>query len=203
MLAIGLTGGIGSGKSTVAELFAKLGTPIIDADIIAREVTQPDQPAFLQIVQHFDESILTENGTLNRPQLRKIIFTDLKQKLWLENLLHPLIRQQIETRIRATTTPYCIAVIPLLLESRYSYPSIKRILVVDSPIALQIERVLARDKTLDKRQIETIIKVQIARDKRLTQADDIVVNDGHLSHLSPQVDKLHQQYLAMSSQQKR
>src|SRR5262245_30067916 len=119
MLVIGLTGGIGSGKSTVAKLFAERGVPIIDADIAAREVTTPNQPAFYSIVKHFGQEIVAKDGTLDRSKLRHIIFSDPKQRLWLEHLLHPQIRSKMQHQIANMTTPYCIAVIPLLLEVEF------------------------------------------------------------------------------------
>src|SRR3990167_9153681 len=144
---IALTGGIGSGKSTVAELFAKLGTPIIDADLIARELTHIDQSAYKDIVNHFNEKqILKADQTLNRNKLREIIFEDQKERQWLENLLHPLIQEKIADEIKKVSAPYCIVVIPLLFEVT-PYNFIDRILVVDSPEEQQIARVIARDKT--------------------------------------------------------
>ena len=196
MLIIGLTGGIGSGKSTVAHLFANLGVPIIDADIIAREITQPDQPAFAAIIKHFNECLLLPDGTLDRTALRKIIFKQPLERKWLENLLHPLIEHSIKKYIEGLTAPYCITVIPLLLEvSPYTF--IDRILVIDAPENLQIERAMTRDST-DKTQIEAIMSTQINRQERLSKAQDIITNDGNLENLLPQVQKLHQFYLKLS-----
>lgn len=197
MLVIGLTGGIGSGKTTVANLFAERGIPIIDADIVAREVTQPNTTAFEKIVKHFGNDILQSDGTLNRSKLREIIFQDVKQRLWLEELLHPIIRNAMRDKINEQTAPYLIAVIPLLLEVEF-YSFINRILVVDAPEDQQINRVVVRDKS-DKTQVEAILKTQASRADRKARAHDVIINDGNLADLIPQVEKLHVQYLQMST----
>lgn len=195
MLVIGLTGGIGSGKTTVAQLFAERNVSIIDADSIARIVTQPDKPAFLDIIDHFEEPLLLENGTLDRAKLRTIIFNHPEERRWLENLLHPLIRNEIQQQLKILSSPYCIIVIPLLFETGMeSYSFIQRILVVDTPEHLQIERTAKRDKS-DKAHIEAILKSQASRDHRLTKAHDIIVNTGTLNELIPQVQQLHEMYL--------
>lgn len=195
MLVVGLTGGIGSGKTTVAELFANRGVPIIDADLIAREVTQQGTPAFSSIFKHFGQEILLENGALDRAKLRKMIFNDENQRHWLENLLHPLIFDKIKAQIQTISAPYCIAVIPLLLEVQPN-SLIQRILVIDTPEHIQIERVALRDKT-EKSHVEAILKTQANRAHRLSQAHDVIINDGVLADLIPQVEKLHKMYLEM------
>ena len=200
MLVIGLTGGIGSGKSTVARLFAERGIPIIDADLLAREVSRPGTPAFAAIVNHFGKEILLANGDLDRAQLRHLIFTDTKQRLWLEDLVHPLIRDKIEQQIAQLKAPYCVAVIPLLLEVK-PYPFIDRILVVDAAESLQLQRAAARDQS-NAAEIEAIVKSQINRQHRLAQAHDVIVNDGSVADLVPQVESLHQQYLAIAQHEK-
>ena len=197
MLVIGLTGGIGSGKSSVARLFAERGIPIIDTDLIARDVTQPNKPAFQRIVEHFGKGILLEDGSLDRAKLRNIIFTHSKQRLWLEHLLHPLIRKEMEQQISHLSAPYCIAVVPLLLEVEF-YSMINRILVVDAPESIQIERVMTRDK-IPQNHVEAILKTQANRHDRLARAHDVIINDGILADLIPQVEKLHQLYLQMSA----
>lgn len=198
MLVIGLTGGIGTGKTTVSDLFAELGVPVIDADLIARELTKPGQPAFLEITKHFPDIVLP-NGKLNRKKLRTIIFNDPKERSWLEGLLHPVIEQKIYQRISAIFHPYCIVVVPLLLEVD-SYPFIDRILVIDSPPDLQIKRVLDRDNAAIK-TTKAIIDAQIEREQRLAQADDIIDNSGSLDELEQSVKNMHQFYwdLATSS----
>ncbi len=192
MLVVGLTGGVGSGKSTVAKLFAELGAPVIDADVIAREVTQVDKPAFASIIKHFGKEILLPDGTIDRAKLRNIIFSDSKQRLWLEHLLHPLIREEMKKQISTLTAPYCIAVIPLLLEVEF-YSFINRILVVDAPEQAQVQRVITRDKATQS-DIEAIIKTQASRQDRRARAHDIIINDGNKDDLIPQVEKLHEKY---------
>ncbi|OGT47236.1 MAG: dephospho-CoA kinase [Gammaproteobacteria bacterium RIFCSPHIGHO2_12_FULL_41_20] len=196
MFVVGLTGGIGSGKSTVARLFAKHGITIIDADEIARQLTAPDQPALQQIVAHFGNAILLEDGSLNRYKLRRIIFDNTENRSWLEQLLHPLIRKQMQQRIQAATSAYCIAMIPLLLESTPN-PLIQRILVVDTPEEYQIQRVQKRDQS-PPTEIASIVKTQINREKRLAAADDVITNQGSANDLIPQVEKLHQLYIKLS-----
>lgn len=196
MLVVGLTGGIGAGKSTVAALFIKHDIPIIDADVIAREITMPGTPALSRITKHFGQEILLANGHLDRAKLRQIIFSQPNQRLWLENLLHPIIREEMINKINMLSSPYCIAVIPLLLEVEF-YSFIHRILVIDAPEHLQIERTAHRDK-IQKSQIETILKTQAKREHRTAHAQDIIINDGKLEDLVPQVEKLHQRYLEMA-----
>jgi len=197
MLVVGLTGGIGSGKSTVTRLFAERGVTIIDADVIAREITARDKPAFANIVNHFGNEIVLQDGSLDRTKLRRIIFMDSKQRLWLENLLHPLIRNEMKEQINIISAPYCIAVIPLLLEVEF-YSFINRILAVDAPKSAQIERVMARDK-MSKPDIEAILKAQASRKNRNAKAHDVIINDGILDNLIPQVDQLHEMYLRMGN----
>lgn len=198
MLVIGLTGGIGSGKSTVAKLFADRGVVIVDADEVAREITQPSEPAFNSIIKHFGNTILQADQTLDRAQLRHLIFKDAKARLWLENLLHPIIREKMKEKIAQLTGPYCLAVIPLLLEVEF-FSFINRILVVDASAHQQIERVMARDNMI-KTDIEAIIQTQANRETRRAKAQDVIMNDGSLADLIPQVDKLHQKYLQMAHQ---
>lgn len=192
MLVIGLTGGIGSGKSTVANLFAKHGVPIIDADAVSREITTPNDPAFMRIVKHLGDHVLQPDGSLDRAKLRTIIFADSKERRWLETLLHPLIRDAMQQKINQLSAPYCLAVIPLLLEAEF-YFFINRILVVDAPEPLQIERVTARDKAPIS-HVESILKAQASREVRLTRAHDVITNDGDMQNLIQQVDQLHEKY---------
>lgn len=200
MLTIGLTGGIGSGKSTVAALFAEKSIAIIDADEIARELTQPNTPALQEIITYFGESILIPTThILDRLQLRHLIFSDPEKKEWLENLLHPLIRDKLKKRILQATSLYCIAVIPLLLESAEKNPNtlVDRILVVNTSEALQIKRTQARDN-LPLAIIKNIIQSQINQTKRLQQADDIIQNTGDKRNLISQIDKFHEFYLSLA-----
>lgn len=197
MQVIALTGGIGAGKSTVAKLFAAHHIPIIDADVIARELTEPNRPAYHAIIQHFKKENLLIDGTLNRSALKTIIFNHPHERLWLENLLHPLIIAEMTSRLNEIEAPYCIMVIPLL-SSIERYPFINRVLVVDTPEILQLERVTLRDHiTVD--EAKRIMNTQLERDHRLTLADDIIINDGSVDDLTEQVNTLHQQYLVLGS----
>lgn len=196
MLVIGLTGGIGSGKSTVADLFAKHGITIIDADAIARQVTNTEHPALQKISGYFGSDILLTDGSLDRTKLKKIIFSEPQKREWLEQLLHPLIRQEMKNCIQTALSPYCIAMIPLLLETSPN-PLIDRILIVDTAEEEQIIRIQKRDG-VSKIEAESILKAQINREQRLNAAHDIILNHGPLSNLVPQVDKLHKIYLGLS-----
>lgn len=197
MLVIGLTGGIGSGKSTVAALFAEKEIAIIDTDQIAREITQPNQPAFNQIMNRFGPQIVLPNGTLDRAQLRKIIFTHQADRTWLEQLLHPIIRTEAQRQAQAAQSPYCIIVVPLLLENK-SFPLVERVLVVDTDPNTQITRTKSRDQISNPKEVEAIVQAQIDREQRLQLADDVIENSGTIADLIPQVDKLHAFYLSLA-----
>ncbi len=196
MLVIGLTGGIGSGKTTVADEFAKLGVTLVDADLIAREVVEPGAPALDSITARFGADILDENGALNRAALRQIVFAKQEHKLWLEQLLHPLIRELIDSRITQATSPYCILVSPLLLETD-QVKLVQRILVVDVSEKIQLDRTLARDRS-NVETIKAIIASQLNREARLAKADDVIVNEGSMEELKDKVGALHSLYLDMS-----
>ena len=193
MIVIGLTGSIGSGKSTVAHLFAERGVPVIDADVLAREVTQPHTVAHQAMVTRFGDSILNADGSIDRGSVREIIFHQAEERRWLEALLHPLIVQRMQQDIAKLAAPYCIAVIPLLLETD-STAFVQRILVVDIPEETQVERAKLRDKSSNE-QIKAILNTQIPREQRLKRADDIINNAGTHDELEKQVDVLHQKYL--------
>ena len=197
MLVIGLTGGISSGKTTVANLFAEKGIIVIDADLIAREVTAPGEKTVEAIVNQFGKEVLSEDHILNRAKLREIIFKDEKKRLWLEKLLHPIIRKKIYEQVLTAKSPYCITVIPLLLETK-SYSYINRILVVDTTEDEQLKRTTIRDK-ITTEQAKAILKTQVNREKRLAAADDVIVNTGHLSEVEAQVNKLHHYYLELAN----
>lgn len=194
-LTIGLTGGIGSGKSTVAKLFAEQGIDVIDADQLAREVTKPHTPALDQIVQHFGKKILNDHQ-LDRKQLREVIFNDPKERTWLENLLHPLIRAAMKNKIEKVQSPYCILVIPLLIETK-PHPLVKRILVVDVPESLQIKRAMERDQ-LSLEAVQAVLRSQVSRPQRLQAADDVITNDKDRASLQSQVLHLHERYLRLT-----
>lgn len=192
MLIIGLTGGIASGKSTVADLFAKKGIPIIDADVIAREVVMPHTEALSKIKEHFGINIVDTKGELNRRILREKIFQNPAEKQWLENLLHPLIFAEIRRQISRLKTDYCIVVIPLLLET-HAQPMVNRILVVDTPVELQRQRLQTRDQ-LSPDILDAMLNAQLSREQRLTAADDVILNDQGLETLEKQVQQLHERY---------
>jgi len=193
---LGLTAGIGSGKSAVAEQFASLGVHMVDADQAARWVVEPGRTALLQIAQHFGDGVLLPTGELNRAALRERIFADPAERQWLERLLHPLIRSEIADHLARADSPYAIMVSPLLIESG-QYRTVDRVLVVDVPEVLQIARTVARDQASEE-QVRAILKVQAAREERLRHADDVLVNDRDLSWLRSEVERLHHFYLQLS-----
>jgi len=196
MLVVALTGGIGSGKTTASQLFEKLGTPVIDADEIARLVVQPGQPALTEVIKQFGPSVLTAEGTLDRATLRQVIFNDAEKKRLLEAILHPRIREEMSRRLSKLSAPYCIVVIPLLVESNQMEIA-NRILVIDTPEALQLSRVTQRDHQTAS-EVSAIITAQATRDARLAVADDIILNDGDLKKLQQQVEFHHQKYRSLS-----
>jgi len=193
-LKIGLTGGIGSGKSTVCKLFAAFSIPVIDADIIARQVVAPGQAGLAQIQQNFDD-ILLPDGTLDRKKLGQIIFADPAKKQCLENILHPLIYQRLKTEAATQPGPYVILAIPLLFETNMT-DLVDRILVIDCPEDLQFQRVKQRDR-LEDEQIQRIIASQSSRQERLRRADDIIDNSKSTAELAEQVKNLHNLYLSL------
>lgn len=197
MLRIGLTGGIGSGKSTVAELFAARGVPVIDADAIARELVAPGQPALTDIVATFGIDMLDAQGQLDRTRLRELVFNSSKERLRLEAILHPRIRAEMTARVAALKTPYVLLVIPLLFEAAQT-DLVDRVLVVDAPPALQQQRVLARDQ-LPEQQIAAILAAQLDREHRLARADDVIDNSGDRTALERQVDDLHRRYQTLAA----
>lgn len=192
---VGLTGGIASGKSTVAHLFAQHGVGIIDADVVAREIIFPGESTYKTIVAYFGKDIVAKDSNIDRTKLRQIVFNDPAKRLWLEKLLHPLIRERMMLYSRQATSPYCVQVIPLLIET-LPYPEINRILVVDVSVETQIERLRKRDH-LDEVLINKMLQAQISREERLEHADDILVNEGDLDTLADAVEKLHKKYLEL------
>lgn len=194
---IGLTGGIGSGKTTVAQYFSALGIPIIDADEIARYLTSHDPKTLAAITAHFGQTILNPQGQIDRHRLREIVFQHPSEKQWLETLLHPMIFQEIKLKIAQLKSPYVIIVIPLLIETQ-ARSLVQRVLVVDCPEDIQLARVTKRDGT-DSETINRIIKQQASRTERLTIADDVILNDGSLSVLQEAVQVLHQKYLQLAA----
>ena len=196
MFIVGLTGGIGSGKSTVTECFEQLGIFVVDADILAREVVEPGTASLASIAQKFGNGILEENGGLNRAMLRKIVFADSTKKAWLEKLLHPAIRDLMLSRLQASPSPYTLLVSPLLLETD-QHKLANRILVVDVPVKTQLERTGKRDGS-DEATIKSIINSQIGRAERLSAADDVISNDQTTGTLPARVLPLHKKYLELS-----
>lgn len=196
MYNVGLTGGIASGKSTVAKLFATHRVSIIDADVIAREVTLPGESAYKAIIDYFGDSIVGTELHLDRGKLRQIVFNDPEKRIWLEKLLHPLIRNKMIACSRKATSPYCIQVIPLLIETLPN-PEINKILVVDVDVETQIKRLRERDH-LDNKMIEKMLQAQIGREERLAHADDVLVNEDDLVALEEGVGKLHEKYLKLA-----
>ena len=191
-LRIGLTGGIGAGKSTVAEIFASLGVPVFDADLVAREVVEPGAPALAEVVGAFGPGVLGPDGRLDRARLRTRIFADDTARARLEAILHPRIRARMEALARATDAEYCLLVIPLLVE-RGQRHLVDRVLVVDAPESLQVERVCARDGVTPE-AARAILRTQAARAERLAVADDVVRNTGATARLRREVEALHHRY---------
>ena len=195
-MIIGLTGGIGSGKTAVSDIFEELGIGVVDADLASRVVVEKGRPSLEEIAKHFGQGILTEAGELDRAKLREIIFNSDEEKNWLESLLHPAIAKQIQEELKASSSPYTILVSPLLLETNQK-DFCNKVLVVDVPVETQIERTLKRDD-VSLEQVHSIIKAQISRDKRLELADEVIVNDKSLEDLQLAVSKLHQQFILES-----
>lgn len=193
MLKIGLTGGIGSGKSAASAHFAKLGAEVIDTDLLSRELVEPGQPPLAEIVDAFGERMLDGDGRLNRSRLRERIFADPVARRTLEEILHPRIREAMMARAQRSSAPYVIFVIPLLFETGQQ-SLVDRVLLVDVPEALQRARVGARDG-LDDARIDRILQAQTDRETRLRGADDVICNDGTLDELRAAVEKLHLEYM--------
>ncbi|MFS1291121.1 dephospho-CoA kinase [Pseudomonas piscis] len=192
---LGLTGGIGSGKSAAAQHFIDLGIHVIDADHAARWVVEPGRPALEQIARHFGEGVLQADGQLDRAALRKLIFEDPQQRRWLEALLHPLIAEEIASHLARAQSPYAILVSPLLVESGQARMT-QRILVIDAPQQLQIERTLLRDQ-VSEQQVQAILQAQASREERLRNADDVLINDRDRAWLHSEVERLHHFYLTL------
>jgi dephospho-CoA kinase len=197
VLKVGLTGGIGCGKSTVARIFSDLNVPVLDADAIAHRLAEKGQPALAQIQQAFGTAILNPDGSLNRKSLREQVFSDLKQKQKLESILHPLIYKTLQAELDQLIAPYCIISIPLLFETHMTH-FVDRILVIDCPVETQIERVKMRD-SLSIERIQSIIDSQVSRTFRSAQADDLIDNSDTDYGLAEQVKKLHNLYLSISA----
>jgi len=193
-----LTGGIGSGKSRIADLFVERGAALVDTDAIARELTGPGGAAMPALLAEFGEEAADASGALDRAAMRRLAFADPERRRRLESILHPLIREEAARRCAAATAPYVILAVPLLVESGGYRDRCRRILVVDCPEATQIARVMVRDGC-DEAAVRAIMATQATRAERLATADDVIVNDGDFSALAAQVDALHRQYLQLSA----
>ncbi|RDH45414.1 dephospho-CoA kinase [Zooshikella ganghwensis] len=194
MFIVGLTGGIGSGKSAATDFFKRQGIHIEDADQVSRALVEKDSPVLSQIVEHFGSAILNIDSSLNRRKLREIIFQDKQERQWLEQLLHPLINQKMLDNLHSASSPYAIMVSPLLLETGQQ-KLVDRVLVIDADESAQIERVCERDHHAPN-QVKAIIATQLPRNKRLAMADDIIDNSGNLEQLYTKLASLHQTYLS-------
>jgi dephospho-CoA kinase len=197
MLRIGLTGGIGSGKSAVASLLMTRGIPIIDTDEIAHRLTEPGQPAYDEIVRGFGQDILDANRRIDRDKLRERVFENADERQRLEAILHPRIREMVREKLEALHAPYCILVVPLLIESGF-IDLVDRVLVVDASEGVQIQRTVARSG-LTEAEIRKIMAAQASRAQRLQKADDVIDNNGDRKHLETEVERLHQWYLSLAA----
>jgi len=192
---VGLTGGIGSGKSVAASIFSGLGIPVLDADQISKELTSTSGPVTSEIIQALGTGVTDNTGKLDRSTLRQLIFTDISARIKLEAILHPLIYNQMLSKYVGLSAPYCIFCIPLLFETG-AHTNLDRVLVIDCPVELQVERACHRDN-VSPALIEKIINSQISREQRLESADDVLVNDGSIETLNSKIHTLHLQYLKL------
>jgi dephospho-CoA kinase len=197
MFVVGITGGIGSGKSAVSDRFARLGIKVVDADIASREVVKPGQPALGAIAEHFGAALITPEGALDRAALRAKVFANPDERKWLERLLHPLINEWIRQELETAQSPYAVLVSPLLVETGQSRFT-RRILVVDVPEAVQLSRTMARDSN-DETQVKAIMAAQADRKSRLAIADDVISNDAGFDALDAAVAELHARYLELAA----
>ncbi|MBL4583832.1 MAG: dephospho-CoA kinase [Pseudomonadales bacterium] len=197
MLIIGLTGGIGSGKTAASDHFQALGITIVDADVASRTVVEPGKPALQKIAERFGPEMILDDGGLNRALMRTRVFATEEDRLWLEALLHPLIGEEIAQGLQNSTSPYSILVSPLLLETTQA-SFVARVLVIDVPVDVQVERTMARDNNSEE-QVRAIVAAQSDRQQRLEKADDVIVNDKDLAALHKNVETLHQTYLKLAN----
>jgi dephospho-CoA kinase len=198
---VGLTGGIGSGKTTAAELFASRGACVVDADEISRKLTGPGQAAVEQIVGSFGPQFVAADGSLNRQRMRDLVFSDASARKSLESILHPLIRQESALQLRACNAPYAILVVPLLIESGTYRTRTDRVAVVDCDTEIQVRRVMQRS-ALTRGEVLAIIASQVSREDRLAAADDVILNDGDLPALERQIESLHAHYIELAAANK-
>lgn len=198
MFIVGLTGGIGSGKSTVSRLFRELGINVVDADIASRAIMEPGLPALQAVAEHFGPEVLHADGTLDRACLRRIVFADPQQRRWLEQLTHPLIAQWIHEQLLASPPPYAILETPLLFETAQKQ-YVQRKVVVDVPEEVQLERTMRRDDNSEE-QVRAIMAAQMSRAERLALADDVIDNNVSPEELRCRVQQLHERYVALAAQ---
>lgn len=191
---VALTGGIASGKTTVANLFAALGATIVDTDLLAREVVATGTPLLAEIAAHFGAGILDHDGSLDRRALRERVFADAAERRWLEERTHPAIRELTDQRCEAAKSAYCLVAIPLLVETQ-GQARFNRVLVVDCEPELQLARLMARDG-MTREAASRMLAAQVSRDARLAVADDVIHNDGDIAGLRDQVSRLHREYVA-------
>lgn len=196
MFIVGLTGGIGSGKTVASDRFEELGVKVVDADIASRVVVENGQPALHSIEGKFGSDVISDDGSLNRAKLREIIFKDNEAKSWLEALLHPLIAKHISDEISRATSKYAVLVSPLLFETS-QFEMCNRTLLIDVSKEAQILRTAARDN-VSKSQVEKIISSQMDRDQKIRKADDVIVNDGEINDLISKIDDIHQKYIEIA-----
>jgi dephospho-CoA kinase len=197
-LLIGLTGGIGSGKSAAADEFARLGATVVDTDAIAHDLTGPGGAAVPEVKRQFGSAFVDASGAMNRKRMRDLVFTDAEEKQRLEALLHPMIREESGRRIASATGPYVVLVVPLLVESPGYRERVSRVLVVDCPEALQIARVRQRSG-LAEAEVRRIIASQIQRERRLAAADDVIDNSSTIAAMQQRARQLHEKYLALAA----
>nr|WP_281502350.1 dephospho-CoA kinase [Alcanivorax sp. S6407] len=197
VFVIGLTGGIGSGKTAATDYLTTLGVTIVDADLASRVVVEPGKPALKAIAERFGDHVIAEDGALDRRALREIVFADPDALKALEGITHPAIGQELRNQIAASKSPYTVLVSPLLFETSQK-DLVHRTLVIDAPAELQVKRTMARDHVPEE-QVAAIMKAQLERTKRLDQADDVVENHGSLEKLHGELDVLHKLYLELAS----
>ena len=195
---VGLTGGIGSGKSAAAKLFEELGAAVVDTDAIAHELTAPGGVAVAPIRAAFGDEVVAPNGALERPAMRRKVFADAQAKGRLEAILHPMIRAEADRRSAAVRAPYVVLVVPLLVESGGYRSRVQRVTVVDCPEEVQVARVMSRSG-LSAEEARAIMAAQVSREARLAVADDVIDNGGELAALRPQIETLHRRYLEMAA----
>jgi len=195
-LIIGLTGGIGSGKTSTTKFFTAEGIAIIDTDVIAHEFTKPQGVAIPSIQKSFGKDFITADGELDRKKMRNLIFSDFDSKKQLEEILHPLIQTEVMSRIEIASSPYIIIVVPLLLETGSYSEAVTRILVIDCNEECQITRTVSRGE-LNEQEVRAIMATQVSRQKRLNQADDVIVNNADMPHLQRQVKIQHNKYISL------